>query len=304
MTKKRPVIGDPLQHGLNKIDVEIAGLEKAIAEKVAGVDADRAKHALDQDGDLQQRLNDQIRVLRGRVDQMQQKRFDVELGELAPKKPVVAASPTRSKKKWDIKNVPAPTYPIGARQRGDKAALDAAFMAFLEYHIDQAKITMQRHDVDAAGRASIDLLMDVAGEHLGMHVWMSERVKELETRLAEIEARPTVKARDTGQPLTKALEKSVTRVTKFDGQGRIAEFEKVEGPPEDLDLLARVEALEARPTMAYRGVWGKGTEYHRGDVCTHQGSSWHCELDAATGLQPGDGLGWKLMVKKGRDARP
>lgn len=195
MATRKPVIGDPRQAALHKIDMEIDRLEKAIGEKAAAVKADQALHAFDQSQEKQDRLNQQIRVLRGHFDQMQQKRFEVELGELAPKTPVVAASPTHSKKKWDIKNVPAPTYPIGARQRGDKAALDAAFMAFLEYHIDQAKIAMQRRDVDPAGRTSIDLLMDVAGEHLGMHVWISERVKELEARVAELENKPSVEYR-------------------------------------------------------------------------------------------------------------
>lgn len=68
-------------------------------------------------------------------------------------------------------------------------------------------------------------------------------------------------------------------------------------------IEARLAEIESRPSMAYRGVWDRGMEYHRGDVCTHQGSSWHCELDAATGLQPGEGLGWKLMAKRGRDGK-
>ncbi|WP_156936522.1 hypothetical protein [Mesorhizobium sp. LNJC384A00] len=68
-------------------------------------------------------------------------------------------------------------------------------------------------------------------------------------------------------------------------------------------LEARLAEIESKPGMAYRGVWQRDAAYRRGDVCTHQGSSWHCELDQSQGLQPGEGLGWKLMVKKGRDAR-
>lgn len=65
----------------------------------------------------------------------------------------------------------------------------------------------------------------------------------------------------------------------------------------------RLAEIESRSTLAYKGVWQRDAAYRHGDVCTHQGSSWHCELDHAQGLQPGEGLGWKLMVKKGRDGK-
>lgn len=68
-------------------------------------------------------------------------------------------------------------------------------------------------------------------------------------------------------------------------------------------LEQRLAQIESRATLAYKGVWQRDAAYRRGDVCTHQGSSWHCDLDQSQGLQPGEGLGWKLMVKKGRDAR-
>ncbi|TGS15904.1 hypothetical protein EN852_009735 [Mesorhizobium sp. M2E.F.Ca.ET.209.01.1.1] len=190
----KAIIVDPKQAALHKIDVDIDRLGKQIAEKNTALEADTKLHPLDQSQPLQERLKTQISELRGHVDRLHKERFDIELGDLAPKAPG-AAPQGHSKKKWDIKNVPEPTYPAGARQRGDKAALDRAFLAFVEYNIDQAKIAMQRRDVDAAGRASIELLMDVAGEHLGMHVWMSERVKELETRVAELESKPSVEYR-------------------------------------------------------------------------------------------------------------
>ncbi|SIT53153.1 hypothetical protein BQ8794_100044 [Mesorhizobium prunaredense] len=65
----------------------------------------------------------------------------------------------------------------------------------------------------------------------------------------------------------------------------------------------RLAEIESRATLSYKGVWDRDVAYRHGDVCTHQGSSWHCELDHAQGLQPGEGIGWKLMVKKGRDGK-
>ncbi|RWL47208.1 MAG: hypothetical protein EOR60_09600 [Mesorhizobium sp.] len=69
------------------------------------------------------------------------------------------------------------------------------------------------------------------------------------------------------------------------------------------ELKQAIEVLKNRPVMSYRGVWQKDVIYRHGDVTAYGGSAWHCDLDSAHGLQPGDGLGWKLMVKKGRDAR-
>ncbi|RVC80208.1 hypothetical protein EN745_13620 [Mesorhizobium sp. M4A.F.Ca.ET.022.05.2.1] len=68
-------------------------------------------------------------------------------------------------------------------------------------------------------------------------------------------------------------------------------------------LEARVKELEERPATQYRGVWANEETYKRGDMITHGGSTWHCELDASRGVRPGDGVGWRLMVKKGRDGR-
>lgn len=69
------------------------------------------------------------------------------------------------------------------------------------------------------------------------------------------------------------------------------------------ELKQAIEVLKNRPVMSYRGVWQRDAIYRHGDVTTYGGSAWHCDLDSAHGLQPGDGPGWKLMVKKGRDGK-
>ena len=67
-------------------------------------------------------------------------------------------------------------------------------------------------------------------------------------------------------------------------------------------LLARIAALEARPTLEYCGVWGPDNLYGKGNICTHHGSAWHCNYE--TSGEPGKGGDdWTLMVKRGRDAK-
>ncbi|RUX09927.1 hypothetical protein EOA27_23850 [Mesorhizobium sp. M2A.F.Ca.ET.037.01.1.1] len=68
-------------------------------------------------------------------------------------------------------------------------------------------------------------------------------------------------------------------------------------------LEACVKELQERPVAQYRGVWANEETYKRGDMTTFGGSTWHCELDSSRGVRPGDGIGWRLMVKKGRDGR-
>jgi hypothetical protein len=57
----------------------------------------------------------------------------------------------------------------------------------------------------------------------------------------------------------------------------------------------------ALPFLRYQGVFASGTDYSVGDVVTHAGSAWHCQVD--TMRQPGTGDDWRLMVKQGRDGR-
>lgn len=53
------------------------------------------------------------------------------------------------------------------------------------------------------------------------------------------------------------------------------------------------------PTPIYRGVWKEG-DYEPGDMCTYDGSLWHCNVP--TSARPG-GADWTLAAKHGRDAK-
>jgi hypothetical protein len=66
----------------------------------------------------------------------------------------------------------------------------------------------------------------------------------------------------------------------------------------------RLEALEARPTMKYRGTYAADTDYEPGDVVTDAGSAWHC--NKATRSRPSENSAdfcWQLAVKRGRDGK-
>lgn len=67
-------------------------------------------------------------------------------------------------------------------------------------------------------------------------------------------------------------------------------------------MKARLDALEAKPSMQHRGVWRADTQYQQGDVVSHGGSGWISKaLNKAQ--KPGETRLWTLFVKKGRDAR-
>ena len=66
-----------------------------------------------------------------------------------------------------------------------------------------------------------------------------------------------------------------------------------------LELEERVAALEAKPTLAYRGVWDGAKLYAPGTFITHGGSVWHSDVESR-GVRPGEGNSiWRLAVKRG-----
>lgn len=69
-------------------------------------------------------------------------------------------------------------------------------------------------------------------------------------------------------------------------------------------LCGHIEQLERRLTEAplkYVGVWRSDRTYPPNSFCTHNGAVWFAEK--ATDFKPGEGHGWVLAVKAGRDGR-
>jgi hypothetical protein len=56
------------------------------------------------------------------------------------------------------------------------------------------------------------------------------------------------------------------------------------------------------PLMRYQGAYCEGVAYVVGDIVTHGGNAWHC--NKPTTFRPGNDINaWRLMVRKGRDAK-
>lgn len=67
-------------------------------------------------------------------------------------------------------------------------------------------------------------------------------------------------------------------------------------------IEARFRDLQARSFAdLYRDIYQDGEDYQRGDVVTWGGSLWLAK--AETRAKPGTSEDWKLIVKKGADAR-
>jgi hypothetical protein len=66
-------------------------------------------------------------------------------------------------------------------------------------------------------------------------------------------------------------------------------------------LRKRIEELEAKQ-LTFAGVWKAGEMYPENALVTKGGSMWHSKMPRNT-TTPGDGLAWRLVVKRGRDGR-
>jgi hypothetical protein len=88
-------------------------------------------------------------------------------------------------------------------------------------------------------------------------------------------------------------------------KARVAELEGGTGIAQRVEtasLEARVRALEARPSLVYKGVWDAAAVYNRGMFVTKGGAVWHSEVDGNRGVPP-PAPQWKLAVKKGSDGK-
>ena len=67
---------------------------------------------------------------------------------------------------------------------------------------------------------------------------------------------------------------------------------------------AKTEKTFSVPVMIYRDIFKEGEQYQPGDSVTWGGSVWYCHEQTTD--KPGEpgAKGWKLAVKRGRDARP
>ena len=112
---------------------------------------------------------------------------------------------------------------------------------------------------------------------------LAARVQELESRVAEKgEAGPAGASGDgiASVGITQGTDERDFTITILQTSG------------------VKTESTFHLPVIIYRQVWRDG-EYTQGDVVTHSGSAWHCQLERTT-EKPGTSEAWRLMVKTGR----
>lgn len=68
------------------------------------------------------------------------------------------------------------------------------------------------------------------------------------------------------------------------------------------ELDERIDAIDAKPCMIYRGIFDVDVEYGRGDVVTDRGCLWVC-IDKAKGSRPGKSVDFKQIAKAGAAER-
>lgn len=153
---------------------------------------------------------------------------------------------TTVRRQWRLANAPTkPAYPSAARKAGDSETLDKCYEETVEFFQHEVMAACAKVGMLPDGRPSNEFLAMMVGRSMADFVWLSERCKELEKRVAD---------------------------------------------------------LDARPAPTYRGVWKETDTYPLGSIVTDRGSAWYAHAKLQ-GIRPGDGAGWQLMVKAGKDAR-
>ncbi|WP_214471082.1 hypothetical protein [Mesorhizobium sp. dw_380] len=307
MTRK-PALVDRRAADLAKIDVEIERLSKQLAGKKSAIDADKRLHALDQNADLQKRLGAEANKIGELIENLRDKRFKAEIGEAAeipaPKPSTPPTEPTQ-RRAWDLQPAQEPEYPAVARTAANHKTFSDAFDRLSAFCVYRRALALKAAGCHPDDRVPLDLAAAIAAQSQASFIWLAHRCQAMETRLAEIENRPAAEHRAN----TKPLQRSVTKVLKHDATGRIAEFEKVDGEAEQIDVWQRLEQVEKQLSQVqgggirYAGVWSQDKKYTPGEFVTHGGAMWAAKVQS-TGVKPGEGgLCWQLAVKAGRDAR-
>lgn len=170
---------------LSEIDAEIARLDALVNEKSKALAADEQLHALDQNMTLQRQLTTAIYKLRGKRGDIETERLRVELADEAE----LSSSPTSGSRFWPVqKELQYPDYPIGARQRGDRQAIEKALDRFMEYGESNVIRLFSEADVSPNSKITAEMLTVVVGAIHGKQEWTTHRLKELEERVLACEA--------------------------------------------------------------------------------------------------------------------
>ena len=66
-------------------------------------------------------------------------------------------------------------------------------------------------------------------------------------------------------------------------------------------VTKRLDGLEERGSLEYRGIFEDSTVYRKGDLVTRDGSLWIAK--SPTHERPGASSDWQLCVKRGQNGR-
>ncbi|UCI17027.1 hypothetical protein FJ970_18005 [Mesorhizobium sp. B2-1-8] len=270
---------DHLAIDLGKIDTEIARLEKLLTQKKSAFDADKRQHALDQNVDLQQRLKGEISDINQLLAKQRERRFKTELGEADTSRP--AAKAMRS---WDRERPQQPAKKV-KRIHTERDASGNLSATVVEEDAPASSASNLPEPDYPHGARKVGDHAKIEAAYVAMRDWHIDQALGLGAKIFRSPDEVI-----TAEMLMTAIG-TIAGIEAWFSQ-RLAEAEE------------RIAELEKRPTPEYKGVWRAAQQYQRGAMVSHDGSVWHCELDTATGLVPGDGTaGWRLAVKRGRDGK-
>ncbi|WP_442577584.1 hypothetical protein ACSBOB_18605 [Mesorhizobium sp. ASY16-5R] len=179
---------DPRAVKLAEIDAELARLKGLRRDKAAIIDADAAKHALDQNWEYQKRLTNEINAFRQKIEALEAQRLQVELAddnELAKPVTQTKTAPASPSMPWEIN--PAhremPEYPYDAKY-GD-AEFEAAYDAFQDWSIATMSRVYEEHGILADSKVSFRTLAMIIGSISGMVKFGEVRIQALEQQFAK-----------------------------------------------------------------------------------------------------------------------
>jgi hypothetical protein len=84
------------------------------------------------------------------------------------------------------------------------------------------------------------------------------------------------------------------------GETIVSEVKSAIGPIKEELVRLRIELEHAQLTareLRYAGTWTAQGRWKRGNLVSHQGSLWHCNLDDIATVPGQDFDGWQLCVK-------
>jgi hypothetical protein len=131
--------------------------------------------------------------------------------------------------------------------------------------------------------------------------YRAKQVVELEARVAQLERRLAI-VEPIAAKAQKRLDPDGPHYREMVAFIREAIIKHVQGGISDLLGGSRSlgeaigKALEERAFLADAGVWAEARSYRIGDVVSHGGAAWAATV-SGSGLQPGEGPGWRMIAK-------